>query len=223
VLGIDDPFIVENGSCIYIPKTMISKAPVDAGTRDSYWEIMMGQTQEMISKVLKSIDISMSEYTRLSQCSIVQARKITGLNTDQAKQAIARDFSEPILWNSTQKLLAQFLEIIEDRHLTALQGGRFLHILGQCNKGMSTEKLKSFYSNVKTIILGDSANDADMLKIADISVIVNSPASDLLKALVLPIIQTSAIAPEGWNEGITKALKTLQITQHVSCNRKNYE
>lgn len=209
-LNINDAFIVENGSCLYLPKEKFEQ-PDTATTRDAYWALMLGADQQHIEDVLAKLAISEQHCIRLSQCTVEQAVALTGLTYAQAEQAIAREFSEPLIWLASDEDLSALQIQLHIFGMTTLQGGRFLHIIGECDKGMATKRLAEQYETaVKIIALGDSANDAAMLKVADISIIVNSPSNHQLSKLVTADIQTDAPAPDGWQEGIEKALKNIQ-------------
>ncbi len=208
-LGINDPFIVENGSCIYLPKTRFDKPP-GATSREDYWALLIGVEKNRIDAILQNIKTAEQNYLRLSLCSVEQAVALTGLSKEQAAQAIAREFSEPLIWQADETALNEFQQQLKLNALTTLQGGRFLHVIGNCDKGEATARLiRCYKGNVKTIVLGDSANDAAMLALADISVIVNSPSNHQLRKLVSPDIQTEAVAPEGWQEAINQVLMQI--------------
>ena len=215
-LGIKAPFVVENGSCIYFPKSLYPEL-VDnekKRSRDQYWEIILGKSHSDISNILNNIDTPASSYQLLSTCSAKQASDLTGLNIAQAKQAISRDFSEPLLWQACEKDLVIFTKKLEEHNLNTLQGGRFLHVLGNCDKGIATNKLKEILlmqeikpdTQIKTIVLGDSVNDAAMLQTGDISIIVNSPSNHPLLKIVTPYIHTDHEAPYGWANAIEAVL-----------------
>jgi len=209
-LGVSDPFIVENGSCIYMPVKQFTKPSSSAYLRDDYWAIEMGKSSKYIQDILSSISTPPSSYTRLSQCTIDQAIKLTGLSHDNANLAINREFSEPVIWLSVESHLSDFKRQLQQHDLTTLTGGRFLHVLGGCDKGRATKKFIEFYDKtVKTVILGDSENDADMLSLADISIIVNSPSNNKLLKIINPTIRSENYAPDGWSEAIHKALPDL--------------
>ena len=59
-------------------------------------------------------------------------------------------------------------------------GGKYLHALGNCDKGKATLILKNFYvqqfKRIISIGVGDSANDLAMLKIVDKPFYVIKPA-----------------------------------------------
>jgi len=208
-LDLADPFIVENGSCIYLPKKQFAQ-PLAASSREEYWELVIGASQKKIDEILQRINLTEKNCIRLSQCSIEQAVALTGLSNEQAAQAINREFSEPLIWQANETTLIALQQQLKLNAMTTLQGGRFLHVIGDCDKGRATARLIKCYAHtVKTIILGDSANDAAMLAVADISVIVNSPSNHQLRKLVSPDIQTKAAAPEGWQEAINEVLMQI--------------
>ena len=71
-------------------------------------------------------------------------------------------------------------------------------------------EFEEYQNKIKTIILGDSANDVAMLEVADISIIVKSPSNHPLQKVVTPDFQTSQEASDGWAEGINAALAKLE-------------
>lgn len=212
-LGINDAFIVENGSCVYLPKSSFEKPP-GATEREDYWSIILGVSHQNIDEVLQLLNLAEDDAIRLSQCSVQQTSDLTGLSEQQAEQAIAREFSEPLIWQAGEVSLADFQKQLRQHGLTTLQGGRFLHVIGDCDKGNATKRLVSCYRDkIKTIALGDSVNDAAMLSVADISVIVNSPSNHQLQKHVSPDIQTQEPAPKGWREAIEKSLEQIQLIE----------
>jgi mannosyl-3-phosphoglycerate phosphatase len=212
-LAIRDAFIVENGSCIYLPKSDFDR-PSSATERDDYWSIILGASHLEIENILTSINLSEEDAIRLSRCTVQQAVDLTGLSEEQAEQAIAREFSEPLIWLSGEESLKDFQQQLQVKGLTTLQGGRFIHVIGDCDKGRATAELMSCYGDkVKSIVLGDSANDAAMLSVADLSIIVKSPSNLQLQKIVTADIQTRASAPEGWREAIEKSLVHIHLIE----------
>lgn len=214
-LNIEAPFIVENGSCIYLPKSIypeINNLEKDV-SREQYWEVILGKSHLTISETLNEINTPSNYYQKLSKCSPQEASALTSLSIEQAKNAISREFSEPLIWKEGTHALNMFKEELKEYNLNTLQGGRFLHVLGGCDKGIAISKLKNILktkeNNIKTIVLGDSENDAAMLEVADISIIVNSPSSQSLQQLVNPTVHTLHEAPLGWTEGIDAALSKI--------------
>jgi len=213
ILGIQDAFIVENGSCVFLPKDQFEK-PNNAVERDEYWSLLLGASHQEICDILELIGLEENSAVRLSQCTVEQTIELTGLNEAQAQQAIAREYSEPLIWREDDSSLLSFQQRLKQHGLTTLQGGRFLHVIGDCDKGRATQVLIDHYSDkIKTIVLGDSANDAAMLALGDISIIVNSPSNHQLQELITADIQTQAPAPKGWRDAIATSLKQINLIE----------
>jgi len=210
-LNIRAPFIVENGSAVYFPVSQFSEKPTQKATqREQYWQVITGETLSAIHNKMADIFRQTPGLIQLSKCTPEEASKLTGLTASEAANAIAREFSEPLMKENGEMFDQSFICEINETGLTTLQGGRFLHVLGDCDKGKAIEILACGYSApVKTIVLGDSANDAAMLMQADIPIVVKSPGNNsLLQQLSSPYITTST-APEGWSEGIDYALHKI--------------
>lgn len=220
-LQIDAPLIVENGSAIYLPLSQFKEEPqcLDAACQLSlqkdYWCIQLGKSQADIRQILDSLSLPENSYQLLSESSVQQVMQLTGLTEADAQQAMHRNYSEPLLWLADETQRNAFEQSLEDHGLNTLQGGRFIHVLGNCDKGRASQQLKYFYTasntRVKTIVLGDSPNDAAMLSMADISVMISSPSNKALQTMLVPHIRTRQEAPDGWAEAIEKAL--LKIPQ----------
>ena len=219
-LGIEAPFVVENGSCVYLPKSRFQELPSPyARARNGFWEIKYGMTIKEINRHLgKALDPS-DKIIMLSACTPEQASKLTGLSEAQAAQAISREFSQPMLWGGKDSELDNFIQRLQQQGLNVLRGGRFFHVQGKADKGMAIERLRLFFSEpIKTIVIGDSANDIEMLNRADIPVVVKAPGNQFLKERVNKAFLTSLEAPEGWHEAIQFALNNINQDN----NNKDY-
>lgn len=213
-LGINDPFIVENGACVYLPRKAFPDKPDNAVPREDYWAISTGKSKQEIGRILDTIDLPDDDCTRLTRCSVEQVMELTGLSRTQAEQALQREYTEPIIWHANEASLEILKTRLKRYNVTTLQGGRFLHIQGNCDKGEALKTLSACYrGEVKTIVLGDSANDAAMLAVADIPIIVKSPANPQLEKIIQPVIKSTRLAPEGWTEAIDKALNMISSKQ----------
>ncbi len=101
-----------------------------------------------------------------------------------------------------------------------LQGGRFLHICGDANKGKALLWLTNTYQELfresySTIAIGDSHNDCEMLDMADQALIIRSPVHDTPSlSRVDGVTISDAYGPAGWAEGINSILDTLFSRAH---------
>ena len=61
--------------------------------------------------------------------------ELTGLSEEDAGNAQRREFTEPILWQDTQANFQLFQSEIQKLSLITLEGGRFISIQSQFDKG----------------------------------------------------------------------------------------
>ena len=215
------PFIVENGSAIYIPEDYFSEKfktefLSDARIESGYRVLLTGIDILLIAEYVKKIKPDAIDLTR---CGLQQAMDITGLNKAEAMAAQNRQFSVPLMFQDDAKQQA-FAEQAKHDGFGILKGGRFLHILGLCDKGSSMHILKKLYElqyqkTYGLIVLGDSPNDLAMLEQADSPVIVKSPSSHSIVIDHQAVFYSKREAPEGWVEGIDFALANIKFNGSV--------
>jgi mannosyl-3-phosphoglycerate phosphatase len=214
-LNIQHPFIVENGSAIFIPQGYFSDIVLAGQWVDhsfsGYQVIVLGESIITLAAFLLQ---HKPEAIDFSSCSQDEAIQLTGLNQQQAAEAQNRQFSIPLSFDSTEKE-QEFAELAGQSGFGVLKGGRFLHLLGKTDKGLASQRLKLFYetafnAHYGVIALGDSPNDTAMLDQSDIAVVVNSPSSENLNPSASQLIRTWQQAPQGWNEGVQSALKLIE-------------
>jgi mannosyl-3-phosphoglycerate phosphatase len=214
-LNIQHPFIVENGSAIFIPQGYFSDIVLAGQWVDhsfsGYQVIVLGESIITLAAFLLQ---HKPEAIDFSSCSQDEAIQLTGLNQQQAVEAQNRQFSIPLSFDSAEKE-QEFAELARQSGFGVLKGGRFLHLLGKTDKGLASQRLKLFYeaafnARYGVIALGDSPNDTAMLDQSDIAVVVNSPSSENLNPSANQLIRTRQQAPQGWNEGVQSALKLIE-------------
>ena len=161
-------------------------------------------------------------FQGFSDWSVSELRDRTGLSELSALAAKNRNFSEPIIWEDSDAKLDYFKEELERINLVTIEGGQFLSIQSNYDKGRATRWLRSHNSNSDALIiaLGDGPNDQTMLSEADIAVVIKSPKSYSLKVEgPLRVIHTDNTGPQGWTEGIIEAFFTLNCLSAVSLKK----
>lgn len=203
------PFIVENGSAIYLPRGYFPHSiarSVESSPQDGdYQHIVLGTPAADLRRWLKETRQQLAlDLVTFSELTVRQVAALAALDEDAAAQARQREFSEVIVWKGSEAQRAVFWQAAEKAGWTLRQGGRFLHLLGPSDKGRASLRLLQEYELVykrrpSLIVCGDGENDVDMLQRADLALLVRSPSHEL-PALKEPrghVLTTHETGPEG--------------------------
>ena len=212
-LGINHPFIVENGSAIYCPEDYFTaedfqSCQVAVSVKDGLAAIELGVS---ITELLEFKSHVAPQLESLVECSLDRAIEMTGLSDKEASDAQKRAYTLPIYLDPTVDV-NELIQATENTAMQVVKGGRFAHLMGQCDKAKAIQIFQSLMtsktkSKQKVIALGDSGNDRAMLEHADQAIIIKNHNNNWLAIHSETAIQTSQQAPEGWVEGIKKVLE----------------
>ena len=215
-LNLNNPFIVENGACIFFPKEYFNYLDLNKNFfkyRGYLGYSLANNSLELIAEKISFLQekFSFSFYNDLSDQKI---SKITNLSIEDVKRSKDRLFSNPIYWNDSLDQIPKFKsEIISlNEHFKIFDGGRFIHILEGYDKG---EALKKFLEIIKpsinyefvTVSLGDSENDICMLESTDYSCIVKGKKDRISLKKKNKIYFSKTKAPDGWKESLESVFR----------------
>jgi mannosyl-3-phosphoglycerate phosphatase len=176
---VTDPFIVENGSAILIPETYFVIHYEFTRSAQRYNIIELGTAYCIIREKLEIVrNRTGANIVGFGDISAEDIAEDSGLPLYLAQLAKKREYSEPFkILDGNEK---EVLDSISDEGLCFTRGGRYLHALGNCDKGKATSILKNLYlqqfKRIFSIGVGNSANDLTMLKIVDKPFFVNKTA-----------------------------------------------
>ena len=197
-LGIHDPFIVENGAGIFMPKD------------DGFEMIALGytynQTREYFDKYAKKINMR-----GFLDMSIQDIADLTGLSIENAAVAKKRDFSEPFVLEDESQL-SKLKKMASKDGFDIVKGGRFYHLITiDQDKATAVKKVIEIYSNIidkefKTVALGDGQNDLTMLECVDIPILIPHPDGTYTNFDVSGLIKAEFPGPKGWRESLKGCL-----------------
>lgn len=214
-MGNRDPFIVENGAAVYLPKHMFPVMPEGCAEIDGFWRFSIARPKEHWLRLMEQFDSEFTSlYTTMSSMDYEEIEEITGLSLEDSARAAQREFSEALLFHGRQEDKKLLIEIIEGWGGYVLEGGRFLYIGDRVSKGSAMQWLFKCFAHhfptrqFQTFALGDGPNDIDMLECADYAVVVASPVHDPPKLeRDQQVVYTEKHGPEGWTEALASLLK----------------
>src|SRR5918999_897923 len=191
-LGLSDPFIVENGGAIVIPKGYFPdyalrdiKCPLRETqetkneAKDVNHEIVveLGKPAHYIRAKLSDIRKKYSiNFRGVADISIEKLSNLALMSKEQAKRMAQRNYGETILQIQSEDI-ARFIKYVQEEGMKVIHGGRFFDVTVGTDKGIAVGILKKlfrdkFHNDVTFFGIGDSTNDIPMLNLMDIPILV---------------------------------------------------
>lgn len=211
-LGIPDPFIVENGSAIFVPKGYFPFGIDYQRTGQDFDVIELGlpavQVRQILLQVRRESGLELQSFTDLT---VAEVSQITGLGEEAARNARNRDYSETIVTPLTAVTLHQLQTAFAAHDLALVSGGKFHTLTSmRSDKGTAVTRLTTLFrrklGQVVTIGLGDSANDRPLLAAVERPYLVQKPDGRWHKMTDLDVTLVDGIGPIGWRQVITELL-----------------
>ncbi len=226
------PFIVENGAAIYIPQgyfndQLMQTTPICQQSgffvlrntcSNHHWQTLLLQVADDFKTEFETFS---SIFTSAGAEGLA---KLTGLEVEAAELAHRREHSEPVLWLGSTDRKQAFTETLQQAGAEVLQGGRFLSVGGDIDKGRAMLQLRDLYlrhyqqTQCDLLAIGDSGNDIAMLEQATSALVIrsdnhgfpelNSAGSNSNK----DIYYTNQTGPDGWVEGVSRWLSRTDHT-----------
>ncbi|MCW8821796.1 MAG: HAD-IIB family hydrolase [Sulfurovum sp.] len=191
LLDLKAPFIIENGAGIFIPM------------QDNYEMKALGFDYAYIRSCFLKYTKSVQMHG-FYDMSDEEVAKYTNLSVEIAADAKKRTFTEPFILKDENKL-SELQRMANEDGLDIVKGGRFHHLitLGQ-DKANAIKHLIEYYEknreeDLKTIALGDSANDLSMLQSVDTPILIPHPDGTYMNCDMTNLIKAPYPGPLGWN------------------------
>ena len=205
-LGVNLPYIAENGSSIHGLNLITSNFPD---------KLILSREKEEIFKIFENkVPEKLKEKClEVSKMSKKEQENILGQKDKKLKDALNRKYTLPFLFKGDKNQKNKLLKILNSNSLTLQEGGRIVNLCDNINKVKSMNRvikiLKKTEDKIKTIAVGDNYNDLDMLKSCDIPCLVFNDKFKLDHINIDNLIFSNKPSPEGWADVIKKALAKL--------------
>lgn len=211
-LGIQDPFIVENGAALFVPREYWGLNIEDGTDQGIYRVIRWGLPYPAIRFAFQEAQRQFP-ITGFGDMDAVQVARLTGLSSEKAALARQREFSEPFVMEDPTRL-KELEAWAADRGMVIVRGGRFFHLIGAGqDKGQAVRYLAEVFRSVGepmvTIGIGDSPNDETMLAAVDVAVLMPRVDGTLVDLKISGLVIGSEPGSRGWNEAVLKVLNSI--------------
>lgn len=179
-MGITEPFVVENGAAIFIPKSFPPLNCTSTRETADYQIVELGASYSFVRKKLAKLKMMIAaKIAGFGDMTLGEIGKDSGLTLNLAKLAKKREYDEPfrILEGNEREVLSA----IKKEGLSCTKGGKYFHLLGNSDKGKAAVVLSELYSQkfgkIATFGVGNSRNDFSMLKVVDTPFLVRKTAN----------------------------------------------
>ncbi|MCL6417242.1 HAD-IIB family hydrolase [Aestuariirhabdus sp. Z084] len=211
-LGLNTPFIFENGSAIAFPQNWNPSLPASTYPYKNWMILSLARPRELLLHRLNQL-ASGYRFQGFAELSLASLMELTGLTEAAALQAKQRLFTEPLYWQDSESHLAAIARELEPDGLRIIRGGRFVHVMDSVDKAIAMRTLQIMLeqnngATYQTVALGDSDNDRRMLASADYACVVRkSDGTYLDLGSHSKTLRSDSAGSAGWNECITALIQ----------------
>ena len=218
-LGRNVPFIYENGAGVE-NFCLINgcEAPLNShqNPKAIRTDALLSVWERYIPLGLKSRCHFIKDMDRGDQQALL------GLGTTALDRAMKRSFSLPFTFSGPVSDVQKLKYLAKKAGLSVQQGGRVYNLSGCHDKADYLPEIRKWASKAKgtpvLIVLGDSKNDIEMLKQADVSCVIPNENGDCLSIGNgnYPTIIAPRAAPLGWLDAVMEALSLFPVKEGVN-------
>jgi mannosyl-3-phosphoglycerate synthase len=216
-LGINTPFIVENGGALYIPKDYFRLPFSYDKVVSDYMVVEFGTSyQELRHKLKEALDSAYHQIeannlgeilvNSFGDMTVEEVAKETGLGLKMAALAKQREYSETLKIKGNRRAMEAVFAEIKKAGLLYTFGGRFYEVTGGNDKGKAVKILLELYKmnhgNVMSFGIGNSVNDLPLLSQVDFRMLVQGSDRRWSRMNISGLYKVRGIGPDGWSKAI---------------------
>jgi mannosyl-3-phosphoglycerate phosphatase len=199
-----DPFVVENGGAVYIPRDYFAfPFSHDRATAD-YFVLELGAPYDTSVKALADLKSRTGVSLRgFSDMTVQEVASRCGVSLQLAAMAKQREYDEPFLILEPEAASA----VIDAADIPITQGDRFYHIAASDKGGAVCSLMELFkrsHPDASSVGIGDTLNDLPLLRAVDIPILVGADDAAYDRRVAAPRLRyAEGAGPEGWNSAVT--------------------
>lgn len=209
-LDIVDPYIVENGGAIIVPKNYFpfNLDEFGLGTKeiDGNMNLELGKSYEQIITILNDIRNKFHiRFNCVSDFSITELANKVGISVEGATLMASREYSETILEIESANRV-ELERALTERNLIMVQGTRYITVSARHDKGCAVSILKNLFykkyrnEKIQVIAIGDAINDITMFENVDQAFLVRNIFNQYTPMEINNLTRVKGIAQDGWKE-----------------------
>lgn len=204
-LGIDHPFVCENGGATFIPRGYFGFEVPCVRDVAGYEAVEFGrpypEVVETLHRTAQRLRIDVIGFSDLSVEEVARECRLTLL---RARLAKLREYEEPFrLLDPSPAARERLLEGLHAAGLRCITHGRYEHVGAPVDKHLGVNMLRTLYRHafdrMVTVGLADTLADHDLPRLVDYSVIVQD--DDRVKG---------AVDIVGWAEAVAELVRELR-------------
>jgi len=218
-LGVDGPFVVENGSAVLFPPPC-QDLPRGTGWCRDVLGVDVARLRTLLATRRSALGI---EARGFADMTVQEVARAAGLSVADARRARRREYSETLVGLRPAEV-ARLGEALHVDGLQLVQGGRFHTVIGAgADKGQALVRVMERWrsargtDDVPSIAVGDSTNDVAMLRAADRAFLVSR--RDGHSPEVQGVERLDGIGPSGFAELVERLLGDLEAGRAPALRR----
>ncbi|MEM1137515.1 MAG: mannosyl-3-phosphoglycerate phosphatase [Bacteroidota bacterium] len=213
-IGVNAPFITENGSAIFIPKNYFPFTFSYQTEIDNFYVIELGVNRaEILTKITKAREISGAKVYGYSDLPLAEVAQILKLNEIESQRAVSRDYSETLIKGDKDSVhFKKMVALLEQEGLACTAGGKFHTVISnKSDKGKAVKLLHTFFQKMHletmSVGLGDSANDLPLLNAVDKPFLVQKPGKWWDDLSATNLVKIDGVGPNGWIKAVNNLIE----------------
>ena len=203
LLGINQPFIFENGSAAAIPAGFFSEQPYSVSRCENGYDIVVFAHAD--AGALRSVLAQIEGIKGFADTSDAELSAATGLAGAALQRARTRWFTETLLTPLNQGRVDALHAILKPQGFVLSRGGRFYTAQSAgVSKGNAARWMMEIFCQTSPqtpcfAAIGDSPNDASMLEVVDLPFLVQRPDESWADMDIPGMRRVEGVGPAGFS------------------------